>query len=122
MELLPGSQPRTPALCHARETSPPARCRAVCDHELNLGVRPRGGAVVAAFPSGVDRAHEVQVRGYGYCSRPTAWRASFLVPKMLTRTTLPSWRVHTVATTRSTDAPLARPRASHRPTVTTDSP
>jgi hypothetical protein len=46
---------------------------------IDLRIRPLSRAEVPACPVRVERAHEVEVRDIGYCSRPTALRACSLL-------------------------------------------
>src|SRR5271166_2574105 len=60
--VLPCSLEFTPVVCQRSNTPQGAGVGAVHDDELHLWMCPVGrGEVVAAFPRGVDRAHEVQV-------------------------------------------------------------
>src|SRR5437764_2933768 len=62
--LAPGPQEPAPAGGHLPVPSPDAFFGPVGNHELDLGMRPLARAEVAAFPVGIDRAHEVEVLGH----------------------------------------------------------
>jgi hypothetical protein len=71
---LKRAQELAPALSHLGHPPPVAGRRPVGDHQLDIGVRPIGRAVVTAFPVRVDRAYEVQVLRHRPPSIPPADR------------------------------------------------
>jgi hypothetical protein len=75
-KLLPRTDEVAPHIIRMAEPGSAARLRSIGDHELDFRVRPSCREVFAAFRRRVHRAHEVEVGGHGYFSRPTALRAS----------------------------------------------
>ena len=60
-EVTPVSDELAPSCSHGRDASRGARRKAIDAGVLDVRARPLDVPEVAAFPLGVDRAHEVQV-------------------------------------------------------------
>src|SRR5438128_9925066 len=71
VRVLPGAQVVARPVCKPGQTCPAARFGSVGEHELDVRVRPLGRAVIATFPGGEDRAHQIDVREARHSESPS---------------------------------------------------